>query len=366
VKVPYTNFKEKDKTIRPLLVKAFEGVVDSGQYIQGSELRAFEKEFASYCGSKFAAGTANGTCALHLILRAIGVGEGDEVITAPNSFIASAASIALVGATPVFADVQDDFNIDPRQIEAAISPRTRAILPVHLTGRPCRMREIMSIAARHGLFVLEDAAQAVGARLDGKGVGSWGHAAGFSLHPLKNLHAYGDAGIITTDDYKLIEILNKSKNHGLASRTQCDFWGHNCRLDEVQAALLRVQLTVLDAWTTERRRLALRYNALLSRYVTVPTEASNEHHVFQTYVIVARERDALQEYLRENGVEAIIHYPVPIHMQPAASKLGYSSDDFPKTKYLSDHILSLPLYPSLTSAQQDYVASVIESFYRFR
>lgn len=363
MQIPYTAFQSKNAPIRAQLIHAFEQVLDSGRYIQGPECASFEKEFAEFCGAPSATGISNGTSSLHLTLRAIGVGTGDEVITAPNSFIASASTIALTGAKPVFADVMKDLNIDPEQIERAITTRTKAIIPVHLTGRPAKMREINDIAKRHGLFVLEDAAQSVGAKLLGKRVGSWGDAASFSLHPLKNLHAFGDAGIITAQDPKLIECLNISKNHGLTSRDRCEFWSFNCRLDEMQAALLRVQLPELERWTEERRNLAFRYNRLLKRFVEVPEEAPGEYHVYQTYVVQADRRQELQAFLRAHGIEALVHYPTPIHIQPAAVALGYKPEDFPETMRLSQRILSLPLYPGLTHEQQDYVAEMFEKFY---
>ena len=363
IKVPYTAFQQLHAPIRSDLIGAFERVLDSGRYIQGPECAAFEQEFAKYCGTPFATGISNGTCSLHLTLRAIGVGPGDEVITAPNSFIASASTIALAGARPVFVDVKGDLNIDPNLIEHAITPRTKAIVPVHLTGRPARMHEINDIARRHNLFVLEDAAQSVGASFQGKRVGSWGDAASFSLHPLKNLHAIGDAGIMTIQDPRLLEQLSISKNHGLSSRDRCELWSFNCRLDEVQAALLRVQLCELEKWNAERRRLAFRYNEYLKDFVEVPLEGRDEYHVYQTYVVQAERRDELQTFLRTHGVEALVHYPTPIHLQPAARDLGYSANDFPKTMRLCSRILSLPLYPGLTEEQQDYVVDLFARFY---
>lgn len=362
--VPYTILGREAAEMKREYLAAFEAVLESGRYILGPEVDAFEREFAAYCGVDYAVGVANGTCSLHLVMRGIGLREGDEIITPPNSFLASTATIALAGARPVFADIGLDGNIDPERIESAITPRTRAILPVHLTGRPARMTEINEIAKRKGLFVLEDAAQAVGAALDGKRVGSLGDAACFSLHPLKNLHAYGDGGMMTAKNADLIDYLRKARNHGLANREQCDFWSFNCRLDEIQAALLRVQMPRLDAWTTERRRLAFRYNDALRTCVEVPDEAPGEFCVYQTYVIKADRRDELQEFLRKNGVEALIHYATPIHMQPAARDLGYKESDFPVTMQHVQRILSLPLYPGLSDAQQDRVIEVITMFFR--
>ncbi len=362
--VPYIALSAEAALVKPELMRAVEKVLDSGRYILGPECGEFEREFASYCGVGFAAGVANGTDALHLVLRGLGLRPGDEVITVSNSFIASAAAIALAGAKPVFVDIGDDGNMDPKKIEEAVSSRTRAIMPVHLTGRPAKMPEILAIAARHGLFVLEDAAQAIGATLDGRRVGSWGDAAGFSLHPLKNLHAFGDAGIVTTNNREVQARLTQSRNHGLANREQCDFWSFNSRLDEMQAAMLRVQLRHLDAWTERRRALALRYNELLRPHVGVPDEGPGERCVFQTYVIRTKRRDELKQYLAQNGVETLIHYATPIHLQPAARDLGYVAADFPKTKRYVDEILTLPLYHSLSHAQQDRVVELITSFYR--
>ena len=362
--VPYSALAAEASSVKVELMRAVEKVLDSGRYILGPEVAAFEKEFAAYCQTDHASGIANGTCALHLVLRGIGLLPGDEVITVPNSFVASASSIALAGAIPVFVDIGDDGNIDPQCIEAAITPRTRAIVPVHLTGRPAKMKEIMAIARRHDLFVLEDAAQAVGATLDGKRVGSWGDAACFSLHPLKNLHAFGDGGMVTSSDAALLGQLAKSRNHGLVNREQCDFWSYNCRLDEMQAAMLRVQLTHLDDWTRTRRELALRYNELLRPHVDVPDEGPGEYCVYQTYVIRSERRDELKRYLNDNGVEALIHYATPIHLQPAASTLGYVAEDFPKTMAHVARILSLPLYPTMTHAQQDRVVELVARYFK--
>ena len=362
--VSYTALATEVSLIKEELMRAVETVLDSGRYVLGPEVAAFEREFAEYCQTKFAAGIASGTCALHLVLRGLGLKDGDEVITVPNSFVASAATVALAGAKPVFVDICDDGNMDPQRLEDAITDRTRAIVPVHLTGRPAKMGEILEIARRHELFVLEDAAQAVGASLDGKRVGSWGRAACFSLHPLKNLHAFGDGGMVTSQDPDLFTQLAKSRNHGLADREQCDFWSFNCRLDEMQAAMLRVQFRHLDAWTDSRRSLALRYNSLLRPYVEVPDEGPGERCVFQTCVVKAERRDDLKKYLNENGVEALIHYATPIHLQPAATDLGYTASDFPETMRHVGKIMSLPLYPTLTHGQQNRVVELISSFYK--
>jgi dTDP-4-amino-4,6-dideoxygalactose transaminase len=364
--VPYTGLTQQVAAIKHDLLAAFERVVDSGRYIMGPNVAAFEEQFASFCGTAFAVGVANGTCALQMVWQALSLGPGDEVITAPNSFVATASSIAMTGAKPVFADIGGDLNLDPERITAAITPRTRGIVPVHLTGRPARMAEINRIAEKHGLFVLEDAAQAVGARRDGRPVGSWGNAAGFSLHPLKNLFAYGDGGVITTRDLSLRDRLQQIRNHGLSNRECCEFWSGNNRLDEMQAALLLIHLRVLEDWTGQRRALAHRYHKLLSSEVQVPVEGPGEYCVYQTYVIQAGARDDLQTHLQEHGVEALVHYRTPIHLQPAAAQLGHGPGDFPMAERAAERILSLPLFPTMTHAQQDQVADLIHDFYKNR
>lgn len=361
--VPYVNLGNEMATIKDEMMAAFEKVLVSGHYILGPELKAFESEFAAYCGAKAAIGIANGTHALMVAMRALGIKSGDEVITAPNSFIASASAAALIGAIPVFADIRPDGNIDPDRVAAAITPKTKALIPVHLTGRPACMPEILEIAKHHHLAVIEDACQAAGAALDGKKVGSWGDAAAFSLHPLKNLRAIGDGGVVTTNSPELADKINVERNHGLINREICDHWSYNCRLDELQAAFIRIQMRHLDQWTEQRRKLAFRYHELLRPTVQVPVEGPGEFCVYQTYVIKADRRDDLLNYLNAKGVGALIHYSTPIHMQPAAKSLGYSAGDFPNTMKHVGRIMSLPLFPSMTHAQQDRVVEVIRSFY---
>lgn len=364
INVPYAALAAQTLSMKNELMQAAEQVLTSGQYILGPSVTAFEGHFSRYCQTSFAAGVSNGTSALQLALRALGVGEGDEVITAPNSFIASASSIALIGARPVFAEVGNDMNLDPDSVAQAVTTRTKGIMPVHLTGRPAKMEAISVIAKKHKLFVLEDAAQAVGAKLKGRRVGSWGDAACFSLHPLKNLHVYGDGGAITTSDSVLHEFILKARNHGLRNREACDFWSTNSRLDELQAAFLNVQLKHLDVWTEKRRELAFRYNKALKPYATVPEEGKDEYCVYQTYMIQAEKRDALKNFLNENGVQATVHYAVPIPLQAAAKELGYTAADFPRTLKIVDRILSLPLYPEMTEEQQGHVIECIAEFYK--
>jgi dTDP-4-amino-4,6-dideoxygalactose transaminase len=362
--VPYTNFAPKNKQIKRELMNAFENVLDSGRYIQGPEVKEFELDFASYSGTKFAAGISNGTCSLKLTLQALDLPSDSEVITAPNSFIASAASIVLAGLKPAFVDAGEDMNMDVDLLEAAINEKTKVIMPVHLTGRPAKMDKIMFLAEKYNLYVLEDAAQAVGAKFKGQRVGSFGTAGSFSLHPLKNLHAYGDAGVVTTNDEKLWTKLSLLKNHGLSDRITCETFSSNCRLDELQASFLRIQLRKLDEWNEARRSLANNYNTALADVVSVPLENEHEFHVYQTYMIKAHRRDELQSFLRTQGIESIIHYPIPIHLQPAAKSLNHKEGSFPIAEKLSQEILSLPLYPGLSQSDQQFVIEKIHEFYK--
>ena len=364
ISVPYVAFPQQVAKIKKELMSAVESVLESGQYVLSEKGTQFEKEFSEYCEVKFSIGVANGTDALHLVLRCLGVAPGDEVITAPNSFIASAGAIGVIGAKPVFVDICPDLNLDPAQLEKAITSKTKAIMPVHLTGRPAKMKQILEIADHYKLSVVEDAAQSVGARLNGKRVGGMSDAACFSLHPLKNFHAFGDGGMVTTNSPEIYEKMIMARNHGLKNREQCDFWSFNSRLDEIQAAMLSVQLPLLDNWTEERRKLAFRYNELLRPYADVPEEGEGEYCVFQTFVVQVPRRDELMAYLNKNGVQALVHYPLPLHLQPAAKNLGYQENDFQVTMEMSKKIMSLPLYPELSEQQQDYVAHLFESFYK--
>jgi dTDP-4-amino-4,6-dideoxygalactose transaminase len=361
--VPYVRLELDAGPLRDALLAAVEAVLASGQFILGDAVERFEQRFAALCGTAFAVGVANGTDALSLALRALGVGPGDEVITVPNSFLATASSIALIGARPVFVDVGEDGNLDPARLPDALTSRTRAIVPVHLTGRPAELDAIRSLAREQGIPVLEDAAQAVGARYRGRPAGSLGKLGAFSLHPLKNLGAAGDAGVITTDDAELARWLRSARNHGLVTRDEAAFWSPNSRLDALQAALLEVKLAHLDAWTRARREHARCYREALADVVRVPDEPAHLHCVYHTFVIRAERRDALREYLGARGIETRVHYPVPIHLQPAAARLGYTKGDFPVAEAQSERILSLPVYPELSPAQRGAVIDGIRAFY---
>ncbi len=296
----------------------------------------------------------------------LGVGAGDEVITAPNSFVASTSAIALVGARPVFVDVAADLNIDVARIEAAITPRTRAILPVHLTGRPVAMGALMAIARRRGLAVVEDCAQAVAAECEGQRVGSFGNVGCFSLHPLKTLNACGDGGVLTTNDPVIDRRLREMRNLGLATREDCVVWSGNSRLDTMQAAFLLVKLKHLEEWTVRRRAQADAYRRLLAGIPEIelpPVERSNDRAVYHTFVVQVERRDDLRAFLKERAIGTQVHYPVPIHLQSAARDLGVGPGSFPATEAQAGRILSLPVYPELNVEDLTRVASTIRTFY---
>lgn len=364
IAVKYIDLPAQSESIRRDLLTAVEQVLKSGEFILGPEVCRFEDRFAKLCGCAYALGVANGTDAIVMALKALGVGPGDEVITVANSFLASTAAIVLVGAKPVFVDVRDDLNINPDLIEGAITPRTKAILPVHLTGKPADMNPILDIARTRKLDVVEDAAQAVGASYQGKQVGSFGVIGCFSLHPLKNLNAFGDGGVMTTQSESLRDKLAKMRNHGLRNRDESEFWGFNSRLDSLQAALLNIKLDHLAGWTQERRETAAFYRDNLREIVECPLDAPHEQSVYHTFVIRADRRDELQRFLLEAGIETKVHYPIPIHLQPAARDLGYKRGDLPVTERLAETILSLPIYPELTTEQKETVVEAIKSFYK--
>ena len=329
----------------------------------GPEVSAFEKELSAYCGSKFALGVGNGTDGLIIALRALDIGPGDEVITAPNSFIASAGAIAMVGADIRFADVGPDYNIDPAKIEGAITDKTKAIMPVHLTGRPADMDPINEIARANDLYVIEDAAQAVGAKYKGRPVGSLGDIASFSLHPLKNLQVYGDGGFLTTSNERLYDRMSRLRNHGLIDRDTSAEWGLNSRLDTIQAALGLAQLKRLDGWTEKFREIADAYREGLRDVVSVPEETNHEYAVYHNFVILADDRDGLMSHLDARGIDTKIHYPILLHRQPAAADLGYGPGSFPVAEEQVTKIVSLPIYPELTHEEVRRVISEIREFY---
>lgn len=361
--IPFVNLAKQFIGLENELTLAFLEVGRSGVYIMGEKLEEFESEAAKYCETSFAIGVANGSDALFLVLKAMGIGPGDEVITATNSFIASAWVIAATGAKPVLVDVGKDFNLHEENIAPAITARTRAIIAVHLTGRPAPMDEINALAKKHNLFVLEDAAQAIGAKYRGRRVGSLGLAAGFSLHPLKNLGIYGDGGLITTSDPSLNIALRKLRNHGLRNRDECELWGFNSRLDAMQAAFASIKLKKIEVWNQRCREIASLYRNGLQDFVDVPLDEDWEECVYHNFVIRTEYRDELMVFLKDHGVDTRIHYPIPIHLQEAARELGYLKGAFPNAERYALSMISLPIYPELTDDEVKYVIHVIKLFF---
>lgn len=366
LKIPYVDLALQNTLIKDELLAAVGSVLESGQLIIGGEVRQFEARFAEWCGVAHAVGVNSGTDALIIALRALGVGEGDEVITTANSFVTTASSVACVGAKPVFVDVRDDFNIDPDLIEAAITANTKAIIPVHLTGRPADMGPIMKIAKRHGLFVIEDCAQAVCAEISGRRVGSFGDVGCFSLHPLKTLNACGDGGVLVTNNPDFVARFKLYRDNGIHNRNFCKVWSSNSRLDTVQAAMLLVKMKYTAQWIKARRDNADLYRTFLAGVAQVkcPVDREGEFATYHTFIIQAENRDKLQTNLAEQGIETCIHYPIPIHLQEAAKDLGYKEGDLPVTERQSKAILSLPVYPELARENIQYIAKCIQEFYQ--
>lgn len=366
--IPYVNLAAQHAPIRDELLAAIGNVIDKGQFILGEEVAEFERRFAELCGVRYAVGLNSGTDALILALKAIGIGPGDEVITVLNSFVSSTSCIALIGARPVFVDVCEDYNINAALIEQAITPRSRAILPVHLTGRPADMDPILEVARIYRLHVIEDCAQAVMAEYKGKRVGSFGLVGCFSLHPLKTLNACGDGGVLTTDDADLAGQVRILRNIGLKTRDDCVVWSGNSRLDTLQAAILLVKLHYLEVWTEKRRANARFYQEHLNglSQVKIPTDKPHERAVYHTFVIQADYRDELQAHLSKMGIGTAIHYPIPIHLQKAARNLNYGPSSFPIAERQARRILSLPVYPELEEAELKYVVDSIRGFYQVK
>lgn len=341
-------------------------VVVSGDFTLGAEVTRFEERFAELCGVPYAIGVGSGTGALILSMKAIGIGPGDEVITSPNTFVASVGAIAMTGATPVFVDNNKEYTIDVDLIEKAITPKTKAILPVHLSGIPADMPRIMEIANKHNLLVVEDAAQAILASIDGKHVGSWGETAGFSLHPLKNLNVWGDGGIIITRSAEINEKLRLLRNHGLSNRDEVEIWGDNCRLDSLQATVANRLIDEVHTITDRRIANAAAFDegfADLGEFIDIPPRRSNIKQVYHTYVIRVSDRDALVDNLVKKGVEAKVHYPIPLHLQPAAANLDYKVGDFPVCEADCESIITLPVHQHLEEAQIKYVIDCVRDFY---
>ncbi|MFC1768262.1 DegT/DnrJ/EryC1/StrS family aminotransferase [Nanoarchaeota archaeon] len=365
MKVPFSYLERQFNDIDPILAKIKE-LVQTADFTLGKDLETFEHGFANICNTKHAIGVGTGTDALILSLKALGIGPGDEVITVPNTFYATVGAIDAVGAKPVFVDSNDFHVINEDLIENAITPKTKAILPVHLYGCPAYMPKILEIAKNHNLKVVEDSCQAISAEIDGKRTGSFGDAGGFSLHPLKNLNVWGDGGIIVTNSDELNDKLRKIRNHGLVNRDECEFWGINCRLDSLQAVVGNHLMKDTDFITNERIKNAQFYDSELSTIpqITIPMRRLNVRHVFHTYVVKAERRDELLNFLIENGVEAKVHYPIPMHLQMAAKDLGYKKGDFPVAEAQSESIITLPHHQHLTAEEKEYVVTKIKEFYK--
>ncbi len=365
MKVPYSYLEQQFAEVEPYL-NDIRALVKTGDFTLGKALTEFEGKFADLLGLPCAIGVGTGTDALMLSLKILGIGHGDEVITTPNTFVATVGAIAMAGARPIFVDNNEEYTIDVTKIEEAINPRTRAIMPVHLTGCPADMPALMKIAERRNLIVVEDAAQAILASIDGKSVGSWGATAGFSLHPLKNINVWGDGGVIVTRSRELRDKLRLFRNHGMATRDEIAFWSHNCRLDTLQAVVANRLIGKVHAITDQRIANAKRYDesfADLSEYIRIPPRRLNVKQVYHTYVVRVKDRDRLYKYLNKNGIAAKIHYPIPLHLQQAAAHLGYKESDFPVCEEDCRTIITLPVHQHLSNAQMDYMLEHIRIFY---
>jgi dTDP-4-amino-4,6-dideoxygalactose transaminase len=364
LKIPLVDLQAHYSVLKPEIMAALEEVLDSMQLFLGPQVKAFEQNFATYCQCQYAVGVSSGTDALAIALRACDIGPGDEVITVANTFIATVEAIALVGAKPVFVDVDPEtYLLDWRQLEQVCSPRTRAVLPVHLYGHAAEMQPITDFARAHGLRVIEDASQAHGATYQGRRVGSFGDVGCFSLYYSKNLGAFGEAGICTTHDEALAEKMRMIRDHGSRIRYKHEVMGVNARLDEMQAAVLNVKMPYLDQWNTARQAHAQAYTEQLRDVVeAVPVVRPWGTHVYCYYVIQVTERDALREALQQEGIGTNIHYPTPIHLQPACASYSYTAGMLPVTEAVSQRIVSLPMYPELTEEQIYYIVSAVKKY----
>jgi dTDP-4-amino-4,6-dideoxygalactose transaminase len=371
--VPFIDLKRQYRGIEKEILSAARRVFEKGRFILGEEVSAFEEEFAHDCGVRHGVGVGSGTDALYLALKAAGIGEGDEVVTVANSFIATALAISFTGAKPLFVDIDPKtYTMDPDGVEILLKRqkarqegrKIKAVLPVHLYGHPADMGSIMEIANRYDLTVIEDACQAHGAKYGGKKVGSFGALGCFSFYPTKNLGGYGDGGMVVTSDKRYDKRLRLLRNYGERKKYRHILKGGNSRLDEIQAAILRVKLQYLDRWNEQRRRQAKIYTEMLAPLgVVCPSEKGRAKHVYHLYVIRTRKRDGLQRFLRRRGIETLIHYPIPIHRQKAYKELGYRKDDLPVTKRWAGKILSLPFFPEMTKSEMEEVQQQIEKFF---
>ena len=363
--IPYVNLDKQFYKEKKELNKIFNKVLSSGQYVGGKYIEEFEKNMSRYCNTKYCVSLNSGTDALVLALHMLGVRRGDEVITTPNSFIASTAVIVHLGAIPVFVDVLDDQNINPDLIEEKITKKTKVIMPVHLTGRVSRMSKILNIAKKYDLKVIEDAAQSVGSMYKNKKSGSFGDIGCFSAHPLKNLNAIGDAGYLTTNSKNIYNKIKDLRNHGMTNRNIVKNFGYVSRMDNLQAAILNYRLKNLKKIILKRRQNANIYRKLIkTSEVILPSENKEEFNTYHTFVIQVSKRNMLKKYLKSHGIDTSIHYPIPIHLQPAAKKLGYKKGDFKKTEAQSNRILTLPINQFLTNKEIKFISKKINQFYK--
>ena len=362
--ISYVNLSAQWQDDCDELLPIIDKVLRSGHYVGGDEVNKFEEKIANFCQVKYAVALNSGTDALTLALHLQGIGRGDEVITPPNSFIASTAAIIHLGAKPVFVDVLPDQNINSRKIEAAITSKTKAIMPVHLTGRVCEMDPIIALAEKYSLSVVEDAAQAIGSKYKDQLSGSLGHVGCFSTHPLKNLNACGDGGFITTNNKKLYSDLKALRNHGMSERNSVTKFGFVSRMDNLQAAILNYRLSKLDDIIQKRRSNATIYlDKINTEFIYMANEKDYEFNTYHTFVIQTDRRDDLKKYLLENGIETAIHYPTPIHLQPASESLGHKGGDFPEAEKQSKQVLTLPVNQSLKQEELEKIISTINRFF---
>jgi dTDP-4-amino-4,6-dideoxygalactose transaminase len=359
--IPFLDLQAQYRAIKPEIDRAIQRILDSSQYVLGNEVAEFEREFSAYSGATRGIAVNSGTSALHLALLAAGVGPGDEVVTVPNTFVATVAAICYTNATPVLVDVDPrSFTMSPERLEAAITPRTKAVLPVHLYGQTADMDPILEIARRHGLTVIEDAAQAHGAEYKGRRAGSLGDMACFSFYPGKNLGAYGEGGMVVTDNPHYEHTIRMLRDWGQQRKYEHVLRGYNYRMEGLQGAILRVKLRYLEGWTKQRRAHACRYTELLEGGgIALPAEMPYARHVWHVYAIRSARRQALQADMQEHGIQTGIHYPVPIHLLPAYSDLGYRAGDFPNAEAAANEVLSLPMYPELTDTAIDAICESV-------
>jgi dTDP-4-amino-4,6-dideoxygalactose transaminase len=367
--VPFVDLQAQYRSIKSEVDAAIQRVLDTSAFVLGREVEAFERAFAEYVGAEFCVGVSNGTAAIQLALTACGVGAGDEVIVPANTFFATAEAVSTANASPVFVDCDPaSYNIDASKIETAITPRTRAVIPVHLYGQPADLGPIFEIAGRHNLIVIEDAAQAHGARYKGRRVGPLGRAGCFSFYPGKNLGAYGEGGAVVTNDKEVARRVRLLRDHGSEQKYRHEIVGYNFRLEGIQGAVLGVKLKHLDRWNELRRGHAARYRELLapleaSGALALPEEMSYAESVYHLFVVQAEARDALQRFLSAAGVQTGIHYPVPVHLQPAYASLGHKEGDFPEAERQARRLLSLPMFAELTARQTAYVSDALGDFF---